>query len=145
MATFSGAIENGQIIFKTWLSLPGRAVDLSSPNSFSALLDTGAQLTSISANVATRLGLVSTGAVTITPVTGQPIALPKYRVRIDIPIGGTVALPGGGTASQPVLSGKEIDVAELPYQPNNYDVLLGMDFLFGYHLTVFGGQFILSN
>ena len=83
--------------------------------------------------------------MTITPVTGKPVDLPKYRVRIDIPIESTVTLPGGGTANQPVLSGKEIDVAELPYQPNNYDVLLGMDFLFGYHLTIYGGLFILSN
>lgn len=33
----------------------------------------------------------------------------------------------------------------LPYEPKNYDVILGMDLLSGFHLTLYGGNFILSN
>ena len=38
-----------------------------------------------------------------------------------------------------------MDVALLPYDPSNYDVLLGMDLLHGFHLTMHGDTYILSN
>ena len=37
-----------------------------------------------------------------------------------------------------------MDVAQLPYQPNNYDILLGMDFISAIHLTLNGQIYILS-
>ena len=40
--------------------------------------------------------------------------------------------------------GKEINVVELPYQPENYDVLLGMDFLAGFRMTLYKSHFTLS-
>ena len=145
MATFADAIKNNQIILTTWLSIPGQAVNQNNPNAYYALVDTGSQITAISQKVVTAMGLVSTGVMPITPVTGQPVSLSKFRVRIDIPITSAMSLPGGGTVSHNVLSGKDIDVGLLPYQPPNYDVLLGMDFLFGFHLTIYGNNLILSN
>lgn len=145
MATFAGAITNNQIILTTWLSIPGQAVNQNNPNAYRALVDTGAQVTAVSQKVVTAMGLISTGNMPITPVTGQPVSLSKFRVRIDIPITSAMSLPGGGTVSHNVLSGKDIDVGLLPYQPPNHDVLLGMDFLFGFHLTIYGNNFILSN
>ena len=38
-----------------------------------------------------------------------------------------------------------MEVALLPYDPNNHDVLLGMDLLTGFHMTIYGNIFILSN
>ncbi len=34
---------------------------------------------------------------------------------------------------------------ELPYQPSEFDVLLGMDVLGDFHITMQGGLFIMSN
>ena len=38
-----------------------------------------------------------------------------------------------------------MEVALLTLQPQNFDVLLGMDLLEDFHLTVYADQFILSN
>ena len=145
MATFVGRITDNQIILATWLSIPGQGVNQNNPNAYPALVDTGAQVTAISAKVATSMGLVANGHMSITPATGQPVKLTKYRVRIDIPISTTMSLSSGVSTRHNVLSGKDTEVGLLPYQPKDYDVLLGMDFLFGYHLTIFGDSFILSN
>ena len=34
---------------------------------------------------------------------------------------------------------------DLPYQPPDYDVLLGMDVLANFHITMHAGSFIMSN
>ncbi len=39
----------------------------------------------------------------------------------------------------------EITEFELPHQPTGYDVLLGMDFLKRFHITMWGGNFVMSN
>ena len=40
--------------------------------------------------------------------------------------------------------GDELEVAQLPFQPGNFDILLGMDFLTQFHFTMYGDFFILS-
>ena len=40
--------------------------------------------------------------------------------------------------------GDELEVAQLPFQPGNFDILLGMDFLTRFHFTMYGDFFILS-
>ena len=39
----------------------------------------------------------------------------------------------------------EMDVLQLPFQPPIFDVLLGMDFISAFHITLFNGRLILSN
>ena len=51
----------------------------------------------------------------------------------------------GGFEVQQTLRGKDMEVALLPYEPSNHDVLLGMDLLSGFHLAMYRGNFILSN
>ena len=104
--------------------------------SYSALLDTGAQSTMVSPKVVKETGLQSIGYASIIPVSGKPIQTPKYRARLSIPI-----TQGSAT----LLSGSELEVAKLPFQPANFDILLGMDFLMNFHFTMYGGSFILSN
>ena len=99
---------------------------------YGALVDTGAQLTAISPGAAADVGLVAVGVRTIIPANGDPILTPNYRARLDIPIGSD-------------LRGKNIDVAELPYQPSDYDLILGMDFLSSTHITLWREWFILSS
>ena len=99
----------------------------------------------ISRKVVDEVGLSAIGHSSIIPVTGKPVDTPKYRVRLDIPIGSRTKMPDGGIQVQPTLRGSDLEVALLPYEPKNYDVILGMDLLAGFHLTLYGANFILSN
>ena len=130
MPTFQRPIEDRQIILIASVGAEG------SEKPYSALLDTGAQSTLISPRVVEEADLKAIGLADIVPVSGEPIRTPKYRVTLSIPIsqGSTILLAGG-----------ELDVAKLPFQPDNYDILLGMDFLMPFHFTMYGGSFILSN
>lgn len=38
-----------------------------------------------------------------------------------------------------------MDVIVLDHQPKNYDVILGMDLLADFHLTIYQNNFIMSN
>ena len=112
---------------------------------YQALLDTGAQGTMISKKVVEGVGLHAVGHKQIIPVTGDPFDTEKYRIRLDIPISSKITMPDGKIGVQPTLRGMDMEVARLPYEPSNHDVLLGMDLLSGFHLTLYGGNFILSN
>ena len=41
--------------------------------------------------------------------------------------------------------GSDMSVSLFPYQPENFDVLLGMDFLSGFHITLVAGKLIMSS
>lgn len=101
----------------------------------------------VSGKVVEEVGLIASGLFPISGVTGDTITANKYKVRIDIPIIREARNLGGGTRTEHVLSGKHIDVAQFPdsFKPGTFDVLLGMDFLYGFHLTIFADTFILSN
>ena len=143
MATFVGQIKDNQIILVTWIAVSGAKE--ADRRSYNALLDTGSQVTMISKKVVDEVGLSAIGHSSIVPVTGTPVKMQKYRVRLDIPIGSRTRMPDGGIQVQPTLRGSDLEVAMLPYEPKNYDVILGMDLLSGFHLTLYGGNFILSN
>ena len=139
MPTTAGTIEERQITLIVLVAplgiAEGSAEAHASIRSFRALLDTGAQGTLISPNVVAKVGLVPTGFKEIVPASGETITVLKYRAGIGIPIS-----EGAGRD----IRGAELDVAELPYQPPDYDVLLGMDFLTNLHVTIYGGKFVLS-
>ena len=99
----------------------------------------------ISQKVVDGVGLQAIGHMPITPVTGEPFNANKYRIRLDIPIESAITLPGGKIGKHQVLRGKDMEVALLPYEPNNHDVLIGMDLLDAYHITIFKNICILSN
>ena len=145
MATFAGRVENHQIVFVVWVSRAGRPDDDAQPASYRGLLDTGAQVTMISEKVVRDTGLQAIGHMRIVPVTGVPEDAERFRLRIDIPIDGAVALPGGLVSRETTSRGMDMDVGLLPYQPDGHDVLLGMDFISAFHLTMYGGNYILSN
>lgn len=142
MPTIVGRITNDQIILESTVSMPGHTT--TPGRMYQSLLDTGAQRTLISPRIANQVGLVPIGYISIIPANGQPVSCNKYRIRLDIPVSAGIALPAGGVGAGTILRGKEMDVAELPYQPQNHDVLLGMDFLRELHLTIFDQNFILS-
>ena len=91
----------------------------------------------ISQKVVDQTGLVAVGIVEISGVSGEVLEAEKFRAGIGIPI------PADETADY--VAGRELEVSLLPFQPENFDILLGMDFLEVFHLTMHKGLFILSN
>ena len=147
MATFSGKVEDDRIILTVWVTISGDPRGWAYVKPYYALLDTGAQGTMISRRVVEEVGLVENGVAPISGIDGNETLTNKYRVRIDIPIASEVKLPGGQTIMDNVLRGKDMDaVLFLPsYKPKTHDVLLGMDFLSAFHLTMWNNMYILSN
>ena len=152
MPTFIGEIVNRQIIFNALISVPksqgvqqGTAANVASYKTYKALLDTGAQRTMISQKVVSEVGLQGIGHQNIIPVSGSPIRTRKFRVRLDIPIDNVTQLPNGNVQLNRSLRGKDMEVALLPYLPRNYDILLGMDLISEFHLTIHLNNFIMSN
>ena len=146
MASFKGVVENNQIILKSNISVPGK--DLDSRRVYDSLLDTGAQGSLISQKVVDDVGLIPIGDAGIIPVNGTPILLPRYRIRIDIPI-TTFQVTKDGRQPEVETTYRGVNNIEAilfphQHQPVNHDVLLGMDFLGAIHFTMFHGEFIIS-
>ena len=139
MPTFEQPVVNNQIIIDVALSLGTEAARYS----FRALLDTGAQITAISPNVVQSLGLTPIGTIGLTVASGQTVPTFEYRAWVDIPVQYDQVAPTDRASS--FFSGKELSVAGLGYNPDGYDVLLGMDLLGMFHLTIYGNRIILSN
>ena len=90
----------------------------------------------VSQRIVDNADLKAIGYAPIVGVDGNPFQAETYRTTISIPIGrGNVIVSSGG----------ELDVVRLPFQPENFDILLGMDFLMLLHFTMYDGLFILSN
>ena len=130
MPTIQGEVAVGQILVAAEIEYEGQR------EGYMALLDTGSQVTLISPRVVNQMGLKAIGHTSLTPASGELIITPKYRATLAVPVGsGSTVFP----------SGRELEVSELPFQPDNFDILLGMDFLEVFHFTMYGRTFILSN
>ena len=99
----------------------------------------------ISERVVNDVGLVAIGIGSIMGVNGVAFQTKWYRVRVDLPVTSPRKLPSGKVLEETYFRGLDLRVSLLPYQPEDYDVLLGMDFLSGFHITLFGGKLIMSN
>ena len=71
MPTFESAIHNHQPLIDVQVSLPG--VSAPNPHIYVALLDTGAQFTSVSHKIPQEMGLIAIGAGDMLPASGQVI------------------------------------------------------------------------
>lgn len=103
---------------------------------FQALLDTGAQGTLISPKVVEQTGLKPISYTYIMPASGSPVRTRKYRTDVGLNI--------GESGTMRVRVGEMLEVAELPFQPDNFDVLLGMDYLTNFHITMYDDECIIS-
>jgi hypothetical protein len=109
---------------------------------YHALLDTGAEVTAVSPKVVQNLNLLPIRATTLTVASGALVTTLEYRARVDIPITHNVA---GSPEPSQFLYGKDLFVVGLPFQPIDYDVILGMDLIGFFHITIFGNRIIISN
>ena len=91
------------------------------------------------------LSLQAIASASLLPASGDPLQVPVYLANIAIPI--TAVFKGQENQDTRVTSalGGAIDVLLLPYQPPDFDILLGMDFISLFHITLFDNEFILSN
>lgn len=131
MPTFAQEIVNNQIIISATVANPGQ----NSSQTYFAIVDTGAQTTLISEKAIKDTGLPQAGHTLIRGVTGSE-RVAKYKARVDIP----VVVNNAGVMA----AGMELEIVTMPHPLGEFDVLLGMDFLSGFHITMFNNNFVLS-
>ena len=145
MPAFVGTIQDNQLIIKVLVSkLHVSSAPAPDQKSFTALLDTGATITSVSQQVVDALGIQPVSWKEIVGVHGSE-ATPTYAIGLHIPVAEHGVTPEGA----PVVSvfGRSktpLEVALLKFVPTSFDVLLGMDVLRECHLTTFQDIFILG-
>ena len=139
MPTFRGALDGRQILLSVWVSNP--SPDANIANSYRALLDTGATISAISPKVLAELQLSQDGWMPIDGVHATD-DLPTCTVGIHVPI---TELSHDQRPPQTMVRGQNrMKVTIMGHQPNTFDVLLGMDLLYEFHLTVYQDQFVIS-
>ncbi len=131
MPTFVQEIKNNRIIISAGVSDPGQQPE----RTYSAIVDTGAQVTMVSAKAIKENGLKPVGHIPVMGITGRDIVT-KYKARVDIP----VSVNNHGVMA----SGRDMEAVAMPQDMGQFDVLLGMDFLSAFHITMHGNVFILS-
>lgn len=140
MPTFHGQILNSQIILNVGVQ---DDAGKNEPLGYRALIDTGAQSSAISTKVVSELGLEPIGWREIFGVHG-PKETSEYVVKLALTI--TEIIGERAPAQQTFTRLKDRSrVTELNIESHNFDVLLGMDFLVHFHITIYGDHFILSN
>ena len=111
---------------------------------FRALLDTGVTMTMVSSKVIEALDLAPDSWRPITGVHGT-VNTPTYTVNLAVPIVEIASSPDGEATHNMFSRGARLEVASHGMQLDTFDILLGMDLLKDFHLTVFQDHFILSN
>ena len=98
-------------------------------------------MTGVTSRLVAEIGSVPVGRGAIVPASGDPIETTCFGLHLSIPVD---QLSGDGKF-RTFAVGRSVVAFELPYQPSDYDVLLGMDVLGDFHITMQGGLFIMSN
>lgn len=139
MPTFQAPIHNNRVLLTVQVTADGEPPK--NNDTWRALLDTGAQCTLVSPRVVSRLQVPSTSVGAFTPANGEPVETDIYRLSISVPVRlGPLDDPSAATFS----SGSTVDVMLLPFIPDAYDVILGMDLMAQYHITLHGSLFLCS-
>lgn len=143
MPTIILPVTNNEVRLRAELG----AIGGSELHSYQGIVDTGAQMTGITPKVVEELGLESVGVEPVVGIEGRPSMAPIYRIVIGI---GVFAPPlnadGEPTDEDVYISGSALKVMLLEnWNDITADVLLGMDMLVDFHITMVSGRFILSN
>ncbi len=139
MPTFVKSVENNRVLIQVATAVEADGSELD--HRFMALVDTGAMITAVTSRLAAQIGAAPVGRRSFVPASGDPIETNLFGLHLAIPVDAST---GEGDVHT-FASGGPLVVMELPYQPPDYDVLLGMDVLAKFHITMHGGVFIMSN
>ena len=145
MPSLRGHIVDRQALLTVRVSKPQLQPDQEAQGeAFRALLDTGATVSAVSQTVVDTLHLTPAGWQAVTGVHGTS-DLPTYAICLGVPITERVDSPHG-EFDHTFSRGRDLmEVTLMTSQPSTFDVLLGMDLLEGFHLTIYPDLFILSN
>ena len=134
-------ISNNEIIVPVLVSAPRRPTG---PIEYRGLVDTGAQGTVVSSSVIADLEPVATGKTILILADETLRESTTYLLEIGV-IVSVDASDEDGRAGVEYASGKMLhQVTTVPYSSNRYDLILGMDLLSIYHITMVDGQFVIS-
>lgn len=139
MPTFVKQAENNRVLIQVLATVEADSAELD--HRFMALVDTGATVTAVTGRLAAQIGAAPVGRSAFVPASGEPVKTNLFGLHLSIPVDAPV---GEGRVHTFAVGGALV-VMELPYQPPDYDVLLGMDVLANFHITMHGGAFIMSN
>ena len=139
MPTFVKHVENSRVLIQISAALEPGGSELD--RRFAALVDTGAAMTAVTSQLVASVGAVPVGRSSFIPASGDPVETNLFALHLAIPV-DTPTVEG---EVQTFAVGGPLVALELPYQPLDYDVLLGMDVLANFHITMHGGLFIMSN
>ena len=138
MPTFVKHVENNRVLIQVAAAVEADGSELD--HRFAALVDTGATMTAVTSRLVTQVGATPVGRSSFVPASGQPVETSLFGLHLTIPIDTPI---DEGVHTFAV--GGPLVAFELPYHPADYDVLLGMDLLSMFHITMHGGAFIMSN
>lgn len=138
MPTFVVQVTNSQVRLQVYVTEVQNPQD--DHPAWTALLDTGAQCTLVSPRIIEELRVPSIGIAYFIPANGEPVETEVYRLSISVPIS-----LGTDPADLTFSSGSVVDVMVLPFNPEDYDVIFGMDLISRYHITLYNRVFVCSN
>lgn len=141
MPTVVVQVSNERVLLRVAVAVPSERGD-SDSHEFGALVDTGAQCTMVSRRVVDRIDAAQIGVRQFMPASGQPQSTPVYELSVAVAIS---EMGADGSPTFTFARGGTVPVLLLPFDPPDYDVLLGMDILANYHITMCSGLFVLSN
>lgn len=135
MPTFTKRVENNTIRIQVEIALaegqPGYRV--------MAKVDTGATTTAVTTSVIKILGSPNPVSRGSYGTAGREIVHTSiYGLYVAVPV-------SKGSGETIFMDGGPLTVFELPYQPIDHDVIVGMDLLTRFHITMWDGNFVMSN
>ena len=139
MPTFVKRVENNRVLIQVAAAVEADGSELD--HRFMALVDTGATMTAVTSRLVGHVGATPVGRSSFVPASGEPVETNLFGLHLTIP----VDTPTDEGDVRTFAVGGPLVVFELPYHPPDYDVLLGMDVLSMFHITMHGGVFIMSN
>jgi len=141
--TFTVPVEDNRILLTVAVAIPEARVP--ERRTCRALVDTGAQCSMVSASVVEALQVASTGISGFMAANGQTQRTPVFDLHIAVPVAVTATAADGSTSQTVFAGGRTLEVLQLPFDPADFEVLLGMDLLTEFHITMYNGTLILSN
>ncbi|WP_419554240.1 retroviral-like aspartic protease family protein [Candidatus Poriferisodalis sp.] len=113
-------------------------------HAFKALVDTGATGTAVSQAVIDALRVASCGVRQTSTADGSVVDADEYMLCVHIPVRTTSMSADGNAVVEDYRSTATVKAIQLGFDTSACDVIVGMDMLSRYHITMFNNQFVMS-